>query len=1075
MNHQHSSYYPSVQIGDIPRHQLQHSGPPPPVPLVMTQPHNLVPYGIAVQRHPRPLYHTAQQPSPHMMRPQHPVVAPLPVPVAQNHPSVMDPVRVRYPIAQPVVMPYQNQIPEIPVVKPTPPAATTVAPVAPASEQTPLDLSAKPWTVKTSAKQQTDSKPMAQAAIVQFTDQPLDLTKTAKTKPFSQTSDSAIGDKRSSVNLKSPIIRAGQEQSCSSAANNDMDQDLSGSQGGLNSVRSLIGNHPTNDILYMHCARCPAHYGNIHAFKKHFHNSHGYMPRAEDVLIQSIKSTKEYVTNKNEARRHCIFCGWQCEQTNPSVFFKHIQEHLDNKGCYFKCIYCQQEFAEPNALKLHVVQHVVPYTHICVPCSLAFSSEDQLTAHMLSQHEPCYANRKVNLPVSVVLPSPSIMASAKHETSPKLFNPYQLGKMRPSYPQSYADHMQPKLTPVRASGSPRPPNLNTPIFAHSLPHKHVSLSSPKYMESGKANSPSSTTYKKPHLSSPGISSSPGMHSLQAAAETSKETTHQGAAPFNLMSLLDKVVEQGLKNNDGRMSGPTSTSMSARRALPPASTTSHENGNRLAGYSHSTQSVTSSQTPSLIDLSRHMHSNFSPVSTAPFFFETSNTRQHVRTLEAIDIPKHHSSFSQYSSSTASPTLIDFSQKQAQIPGYAITTSSVVTTHNVYLPGPSPRRNVCSTASDQQKTLCRQSSVKTPLVDITGGESSADASSQDQQKATQSIGASENLSAVNQTVSHNFKREMSEVSESECSHTENNSTVSVHADKNAPQLDLLAADSSDKEVSKPESKFKTVVNCKSESKPECVMSRQSSGERTEPSMVDAAKSKACHDKNIAEMKVERDLGEQCMKIEDKTNNLSNGIVTTAMTENEMISNIIDKAVKETERLDRSHPSIPKSPVSSKVKLEQRDCKSAVSGKSSSSATLPKSPRNKSEPSSDADAITVSWTEAKDSQQSLEVDRIQAMSACRVLLSPHNFPVQTSKPFDSSLDKDDQTNGDAVHSIPILSPQPLSALKKRSSDSGYSVAKSGALDMSKKCVSTSTCHDQSDSSACSSPKRLRIVEHE
>ena len=150
MNHQHVTYYHNAQLGEMPRHQIQHPGIPPGVPLVMNQPHGFVPYGIQVQRHSRPVYHSNQQPPHQILRhPSPAAAASVPVPLVQQHPPVLDAVRIRYPTTQTVAPPLQNARPEVPLAPP-PPLITAVSSAA--NEEAPLDLSAKPTKVSVSRR-----------------------------------------------------------------------------------------------------------------------------------------------------------------------------------------------------------------------------------------------------------------------------------------------------------------------------------------------------------------------------------------------------------------------------------------------------------------------------------------------------------------------------------------------------------------------------------------------------------------------------------------------------------------------------------------------------------------------------------------------------------------------------------------------------------------------------------------------------------------------------------------------------------------------------------------------------------
>lgn len=106
---------------------------------------------------------------------------------------------------------------------------------------------------------------------------------------------------------------------------------------------------------------------------------------------------------------------------------------------------------------------------------------------------------------------------------------------------------------------------------------------------------------------------------------------------------------------------------------------------------------------LIDLSRRAHSSFPPNSAAPPFSEMSKVRHYmpaaVTVVESIDLSKRTNiSVAQYSLPTsASPTLIDFSQKRAHAHGCPTTATSAFSTHSTYALDHSLRRNVTSYAT------------------------------------------------------------------------------------------------------------------------------------------------------------------------------------------------------------------------------------------------------------------------------------------------------------------------------------------------------------------------------------------
>lgn len=64
-------------------------------------------------------------------------------------------------------------------------------------------------------------------------------------------------------------------------------------------IQNIIGNHDPNDILYLICRLCSQTYGSPYGFRKHFRNQHGFEPRAEDTIVQTISATKKNLSGPN--------------------------------------------------------------------------------------------------------------------------------------------------------------------------------------------------------------------------------------------------------------------------------------------------------------------------------------------------------------------------------------------------------------------------------------------------------------------------------------------------------------------------------------------------------------------------------------------------------------------------------------------------------------------------------------------------------------------------------------------------------------------------------------------------------
>ncbi|GFS00065.1 hypothetical protein ElyMa_001062400 [Elysia marginata] len=57
-------------------------------------------------------------------------------------------------------------------------------------------------------------------------------------------------------------------------------------------IQNIIGNHSPGDILYLICRLCRQTYGNPYGFRKHFRKEHGFEPKAEHTVVQTISATK---------------------------------------------------------------------------------------------------------------------------------------------------------------------------------------------------------------------------------------------------------------------------------------------------------------------------------------------------------------------------------------------------------------------------------------------------------------------------------------------------------------------------------------------------------------------------------------------------------------------------------------------------------------------------------------------------------------------------------------------------------------------------------------------------------------
>lgn len=83
-----------------------------------------------------------------------------------------------------------------------------------------------------------------------------------------------------------------QESPESPSDSNSVGIKRSGSVSRHEPIQNIIGNHSPNDILYLICRLCNQTYGSPYGFRKHFRNQHGFEPRAEHTVVQTISGTK---------------------------------------------------------------------------------------------------------------------------------------------------------------------------------------------------------------------------------------------------------------------------------------------------------------------------------------------------------------------------------------------------------------------------------------------------------------------------------------------------------------------------------------------------------------------------------------------------------------------------------------------------------------------------------------------------------------------------------------------------------------------------------------------------------------
>lgn len=96
-------------------------------------------------------------------------------------------------------------------------------------------------------------------------------------------------------------------------------------------IQNIIGNHDPNDILYLICRLCAQTYGSPYGFRKHFRNQHGFEPRAEHTIVQTISATKTALHGPNVVVQKGQGAEINIENSGPHVNEMNMKPEI-NEG-----------------------------------------------------------------------------------------------------------------------------------------------------------------------------------------------------------------------------------------------------------------------------------------------------------------------------------------------------------------------------------------------------------------------------------------------------------------------------------------------------------------------------------------------------------------------------------------------------------------------------------------------------------------------------------------------------------------------------------------------------------------------
>ncbi|XP_013066234.2 uncharacterized protein LOC106054768 [Biomphalaria glabrata] len=201
-------------------------------------------------------------------------------------------------------------------------------------------------------------------------------------------------------------------------------------------IQNIIGSHPPSDILYLICRLCRQTYGSPYGFRKHFRNQHGFEPKAEHTIVQTISATKtamansveslpqspviEYNSAYEDGKRdftvqprdiagqpnfvglediksdytkylECPECQQLFRLNDFGSYKRHCRQHsLHRMSGPFACHECQKCFSEPSLLQEHLETHSTFTTSVCGICQNYFSSPAYLAEHIKAAHQLVY-------------------------------------------------------------------------------------------------------------------------------------------------------------------------------------------------------------------------------------------------------------------------------------------------------------------------------------------------------------------------------------------------------------------------------------------------------------------------------------------------------------------------------------------------------------------------------------------------------------------------------------------------------------------------------------------------------------
>lgn len=252
--------------------------------------------------------------------------------------------------------------------------------------------------------------------------QPSNISQTGSQVIYSQMPQNSQG-RQSNYDMNSKINKVTQEHTSYQGNQSNFDTNSKKSANNVSKhepIQNIIGNHDPNDILYLICRLCTQTYGSPYGFRKHFRNQHGFEPRAEHTIVQTISATKtalhlpqpQLMQGMSEIRKSPVICksaspetekqnmntcsGCKSSSVSPtdtrSLTGSEEGEKTESENTETKCLECPKcgktfQLNDFGSYKRHCRQHGNvrmngPFS--CTDCHLPFPDQKSLREHCIS-------------------------------------------------------------------------------------------------------------------------------------------------------------------------------------------------------------------------------------------------------------------------------------------------------------------------------------------------------------------------------------------------------------------------------------------------------------------------------------------------------------------------------------------------------------------------------------------------------------------------------------------------------------------------------------------------------------------